>query len=95
MYFFIKYTYFFKINFLKLAQIISEEHFYYKIINLWLFLDQVSQILSQGCFLQSKIYYYYVFFAVRLSGILKGKQKPGVIFNSDKLGSIDFTNFQN
>ena len=29
--------------------------------------------------------------AVRSSGILKAKQKLGVTFNSDKLGSIDFT----
>ena len=27
------------------------------------------------------------------SGILKAKQKLGVTFNSDKLGSIDFTKF--
>jgi hypothetical protein len=26
---------------------------------------------------------------------LKGKQKLGVTFNSDKLGGIDSTNFQN
>ena len=24
---------------------------------------------------------------------MKGKQKPGVTFNSDKLGGIDFSNF--
>ena len=29
--------------------------------------------------------------AVGSSGILKGKQKLGVTFNSDKLGGIDFT----
>ena len=29
--------------------------------------------------------------AVVSSGILKGKQKLGVTFNSDKLGGIDFT----
>ena len=29
--------------------------------------------------------------AVGLSGILKGKQKVGVTFNSDNLGGIDFT----
>ena len=34
---------------------------------------------------------YYILVAVRASGILKGKQKLGVTFNSDKLGSIDFT----
>ena len=28
---------------------------------------------------------------VRSSGILKGKQKLSVTFNSDKLGGIDFT----
>jgi hypothetical protein len=28
---------------------------------------------------------------IGLSGILKGKQKLGVTFNSDKLGGIDFT----
>ena len=31
--------------------------------------------------------------AVGSSGILKGKQKLGVTFNSVKLGSIDFTKF--
>ena len=31
--------------------------------------------------------------AVGLSGILKGKQKLGVTFDSDKLGGIDFTKF--
>ena len=31
--------------------------------------------------------------AVGSSGILKGKQKLGVTFNSDKLGGIDFTKF--
>ena len=33
----------------------------------------------------------YTIVAVGSSGILKGKQKLGVTFNSDKLGSIDFT----
>ena len=37
--------------------------------------------------------YTYTLVAVRLSGILKGKQKLGVTFNSDKLGGIDFTKF--
>ena len=32
-----------------------------------------------------------VLVAVGSSGILKAKQKIGVIFNSDKLGGIDFT----
>ena len=31
--------------------------------------------------------------AVGSSGILKGKQKLGVTFNSDKLGGIDFTKY--
>ena len=31
--------------------------------------------------------------AVTSSGILKAKQKLGIIFNSDKLGGIDFTKF--
>ena len=31
--------------------------------------------------------------AVGTSGILKGKQKLGLTFDSDKLGSIDFTKF--
>ena len=35
----------------------------------------------------------YTIDAVGSSGILKGKQKLGVTFNSDKLGGIDFTNF--
>ena len=34
----------------------------------------------------------YSLVAVGSSGILKGKQKLGVTFNSDKLGGIDFTN---
>ena len=36
---------------------------------------------------------YYVLDAVGSSGILKGKQKLGVTFNSDKLGGINFTKF--
>ena len=35
----------------------------------------------------------YVLDAVGSSGILKGKQKLGVTFNSVKLGGIDFTKF--
>ena len=35
----------------------------------------------------------YVIDAVGSSGFLKGKQKLGVTFNSDKLGGIDFTKF--
>ena len=35
----------------------------------------------------------YLLDAVGSSGILKGKQKLGVTFNSDKLGGIDFTKF--
>ena len=35
----------------------------------------------------------YVLVAVGWSGILKGKQKLGVTFNSNKLGGIDFTKF--
>ena len=34
-----------------------------------------------------------VLVTVGLSGILKGKQKLGVTFNSDKLSGIDFTKF--
>ena len=33
----------------------------------------------------------YLLVAVGSSGILNGKQKLGVNFNSDKLGGIDFT----
>ena len=36
---------------------------------------------------------YYIVDAVGSSEILKGKQKLGVTFNSDKLGGIDFTKF--
>ena len=36
---------------------------------------------------------YYILVAVGSSGILKGKQKLGVTFNSNKLGVIDFTKF--
>ena len=35
----------------------------------------------------------YLVVAVGSSGILKGKQKLCVTFNSDKLGGIDFTKF--
>ena len=35
----------------------------------------------------------YLIVAVGSSGILKGMQKLGVTFNSDKLGGIDFTQF--
>ena len=35
----------------------------------------------------------YTLDAARSSGILKAKQKLGVTFNSDKVGSIDFTKF--
>ena len=35
----------------------------------------------------------YILDAVGSSGILKGKQKLGVTFNSDKLGGIGFTKF--
>ena len=37
----------------------------------------------------------YVLVAVGSSGILKGKQKLCVTFNSDKLGSIDLKKIQN
>ena len=39
------------------------------------------------------IFRVYLLDAVVSSGILKGKQKLGVTFNSDKLGGIDFTKF--
>ena len=39
------------------------------------------------------IFLHYIIDAVGSSGILKGKQKLGVTFNSDKLGGIDFTKF--
>ena len=35
----------------------------------------------------------YILDAARSAGILKAKQNLGVTFNSDKLGSIDFTKF--
>ena len=37
----------------------------------------------------------YVVVAVGLSGILKGKQKLGVIFNSESKTSLILRNFQN
>ena len=37
--------------------------------------------------------YLCILVAVGLSGILKGRQKFGVNFDSDKLGGIDFTKF--
>ena len=37
--------------------------------------------------------YLCILVAVGLSGILKGRQKLGVNFDSDKLGGIDFTKF--
>ena len=46
------------------------------------------EIIYQLNFLQN---YLCILVAVGSSGILKGKQKLGVTFNSDKLGGIDFT----
>ena len=40
-----------------------------------------------------KVMIQYCLDAVGSSGILKGKEKLGVTFNSDKLGGIDFTKF--
>ena len=37
--------------------------------------------------------WYFTLVAVRSSGILKGKEKLGITFNSDELGGIDFTKF--
>ena len=37
--------------------------------------------------------WHYIVIGVGSSGILKGKQKLGVTFDSDKLGGIDFTKF--
>ena len=54
-------------------------------------LDDASMFLCK-----SKIVYKIevsIVVAVGSSGILKGKQKLGVTFNSDKLGGIDFTKF--
>jgi hypothetical protein len=36
---------------------------------------------------------FYILVVVGFSGILKGKQKLGVTFDSDKVGVIDFTKF--
>ena len=54
---------------------------------MFLFLIHKLQFLS--IFLR----YVYLLVAGGSSGILKGKQKLGVTFNSDKLSGIDFTNF--
>ena len=51
---------------------------YYKRAGLW---NPRNQAYQYTCILV----------AVGLSGILKGKQKLGVTFNSNKLGGIDFT----
>ena len=50
--------------------------------------DSFKSTLSS--FLETLIHIY-ILDAVGSSGILKGKQKLGVTFNSDKLGGIDFT----
>ena len=55
--------------------------FHYSRSILW---DDINFFCFQG---------YLVVVAVGLSGLLKGKQKLGVTFNSDKLGGIDFTKF--
>ena len=44
-------------------------------------------------FSKKKNIYIYILDAATSSGILKANQKLGVTFNSDKLGSIDFTKF--
>jgi hypothetical protein len=46
---------------------------------------------NKGTFIFLEKIYIYNLVAVGSSGILKGKQKLGVTFNSDKLGGIDFT----
>ena len=43
--------------------------------------------------LMESMFSQYLLVAIGLSGIYKVKQKLGVTFNSDKLGSIDFTKF--
>ena len=51
--------------------------------------------VRDGCpRVKAPLYFYpYNLVAVTSSGILKAKQKLGVSFNSDKLGSIDFMKF--
>jgi hypothetical protein len=52
-------------------------------------------MMGMGFYITEKQYVLsmYTVVAVGSSGILKGKQKLGVTFNSDKLGGIDFTKF--
>ena len=52
----------------------------------FLILESCNAYISSICSM-------YILVAVGSSGILKGKQKLGVTFNSDKLGGIDFTKF--
>ena len=58
----------------------------------WFLLSKIFLILDV-CPRSGQKQQQYILVAVRSSGILKGKQKLGVTFNSDKLGGIDFTKF--
>ena len=53
----------------------------------WLNQDFIQSLLASNIC----IWFKYILDAVGLSRILKGKQKLGLTFDSDKLGVIDFT----
>ena len=53
----------------------------------------VADSANSGLFYTILPMYHLTLVAVRLSGILKGKQKLGLTFNSDKQDIIDFTKF--
>ena len=69
------------------CNVIDEEFFSLE----WLSKYRGELLHFQQKFLNS--YVLYVLDAITSSGILKGKQKLDVTFNSDKLCGIDFTNF--
>ena len=55
--------------------------------------EHVVYINCSECQNKNKNQFVYTIVAVGSSGILKGKKKLGVTFNSNKLGGIDFTKF--
>ena len=71
----------------KLLTVITDVINYVSSKDVWF--ASIKRLMSK----QSTNKCHYILDAIGLSGILKGKQKLGVTFNSDKLGGIDFTKF--
>ena len=53
--------------------------------------ENKSRVMNYGA--RTSTLCIHILVVVGSSGILKGKQKLGVTFDSDKLGGIDFTKF--